>query len=84
MAATKIFSGHKGRQGLVIRKDLDWQVRKFQFGAPLFEASNDCEQLFVVDVIIALRGYHALAIVGNWIQDTVVVKLGKYSTGDEV
>lgn len=40
----------------MVGKDLDLMAGGLEVGAPFLEASDDRQQLFVVDLVVALRG----------------------------
>ena len=46
-------------QAPMVTKDLEGYAGELQLGAPFFQASNNSQELFIVDFIVTFRGDHA-------------------------
>ena len=59
----------------MISEDLYEQISVFQFWTPVFRAADNGQELFVIDVIIALCEYHAFVIEGYRMKNIFIVVL---------
>jgi len=58
----QFFDNHEVLQIQMIDKDLDQNIRTFQFEASMLQATNDDQQFLVIDLVVAFCENHVLAI----------------------
>lgn len=54
MARCELLRGREGLEIIVIRHDFEGVPGPFQLGAPFLQGFDNCEELLVVDVVVAL------------------------------
>ena len=68
----------------MVGEDLYGQVSVFKFWTPVFEAANNGQEFFVVDVVVTLRWYHALVVECHRVKDSFLIVLGEDPTSHQV
>jgi hypothetical protein len=68
----------------MVRQYLNWIFHGLQFWAPFLKGTDDSHQLFVVNLIIALRGGLLLREKGHRKEHSLVVELREYPSGNMV
>ena len=68
----------------MIREDVDDVRTGLEFGSPFLKAANDCHEFFIVNLIVAFSGAMFPQEERDWVENIVIVVLGKNSSGNVV
>ncbi len=80
----KALGRHKVFHVAVIGENLNRGQSRLEFGTPFFETSYNSHEFFVIYLIVALGGGVFLRIKGYGVEDSLVVVLGQYFSGDVI
>ena len=68
----QLFAFHKVDEGFMVREDLHGDFSTLQVWPPIFKATDDHQQLLVIDLIIAFCRYEVLTKEGHGVQQAIV------------